>query len=340
MFTTCSHCQTRFRLTADQLLAAQGQVRCGQCHEVFDAYENLEGADVAPEMPAAEPAADEMAEAPEVSLSAGDDAAPELDTPIAADDEPITSAPALKATRRPRDELPIDDLFAELLDETEPTPDGPPPSSAAPTGVVETVEEMTAISAEAAPNSFAHVDPLHPPPAPKRRRPVLGFLSWVAIVLLTLLLVLQWVDMNKLDLAHNPVIGTSLQALYADLGRPIVEPVAVSEWQVGELNVTTDPDNAGALSITGTLSNGAGFSQPWPLLRVVLTDRFGEALRSRDFKPADYLPGASADGQLAAGLSARFRLDIVDPGADAVGFSLTPCQDAAAGRVCAQPEHD
>jgi hypothetical protein len=68
---------------------------------------------------------------------------------------------------------------------------------------------------------------------------------------------------------------------------------------------------------------------------VVLTDRFGAALRSRDFKPADYLgPGQSASVPVP-GLTARFRLDVVDPGADAVGFSLSPCLDLAQGRVCA-----
>jgi hypothetical protein len=111
----------------------------------------------------------------------------------------------------------------------------------------------------------------------------------------------------------------------------------VSDWGVDALNVTTDPDSAGALSITGSLTNGAGLVQPWPLLRVVLTDRFGEALRSRDFKPAEYLAPGQAGTALAPGLSARFRLDIADPGAEAVGFSLTPCLDASAGRVCAPP---
>ena len=62
---------------------------------------------------------------------------------------------------------------------------------------------------------------------------------------------------------------------------------------------------------------------------------FGAALRSRDFKPADYLAQGQAVTALAPGLTARFRLDIVDPGADAVGFSLSPCLDLAQGRVCA-----
>jgi hypothetical protein len=170
---------------------------------------------------------------------------------------------------------------------------------------------------------------------PPRRRPLVSAAWWLGVLILVLALGAQLVNMNRVALSQNPVIGSSLQALYAALGRPLSRSGSVSEWNVGALNVTTDPDSAGALSITGSLTNGAGLAQPWPLLRVVLTDRFGAALRSRDFKPAEYLSAGQPAAQQAPGLAARFRLDIVDPGADAVGFSLTPCLDVAAGRVCA-----
>src|SRR5437868_4695178 len=83
MFTVCTHCHTRFRLSAAALTAAQGQVRCGKCHEVFDAYENLEGADVAPQMPPPpaemEPMGDEAGSTADIALSVtGDAATPEL----------------------------------------------------------------------------------------------------------------------------------------------------------------------------------------------------------------------------------------------------------------------
>lgn len=39
--TRCPHCQTAFRVTADQLAAARGAVRCGSCLQVFNATEYL-----------------------------------------------------------------------------------------------------------------------------------------------------------------------------------------------------------------------------------------------------------------------------------------------------------
>ncbi|HEY0803081.1 MAG TPA: DUF3426 domain-containing protein [Steroidobacteraceae bacterium] len=41
MFTQCSQCETVFRLSAEVLRAAGGQVRCGKCGEVFNALAHL-----------------------------------------------------------------------------------------------------------------------------------------------------------------------------------------------------------------------------------------------------------------------------------------------------------
>ena len=38
MHTRCTHCATVFRVTLRQLQSSSGQVRCGVCHEAFDAF--------------------------------------------------------------------------------------------------------------------------------------------------------------------------------------------------------------------------------------------------------------------------------------------------------------
>jgi len=42
MYTHCPECNTYFRITAEQLRAAQGKVRCSNCDTVFNALETLE----------------------------------------------------------------------------------------------------------------------------------------------------------------------------------------------------------------------------------------------------------------------------------------------------------
>src|ERR1700685_673920 len=41
VYTQCSKCETVFKLSADVLRAAGGQVRCGRCGEVFNALARL-----------------------------------------------------------------------------------------------------------------------------------------------------------------------------------------------------------------------------------------------------------------------------------------------------------
>jgi predicted Zn finger-like uncharacterized protein len=41
LYTQCSKCETVFRLSAEVLRAAGGQVRCGRCGEVFNALARL-----------------------------------------------------------------------------------------------------------------------------------------------------------------------------------------------------------------------------------------------------------------------------------------------------------
>jgi predicted Zn finger-like uncharacterized protein len=52
MYTRCPQCETVFRVTPQQLQASSGQVRCGKCQEVFDAFAALSA-----QLPAPEPRA-------------------------------------------------------------------------------------------------------------------------------------------------------------------------------------------------------------------------------------------------------------------------------------------
>src|SRR6185295_11883449 len=50
MYTRCPHCGTYFRVLREQLQASSGQVRCGRCQRVFDAFATLTS-----QLPAAPP---------------------------------------------------------------------------------------------------------------------------------------------------------------------------------------------------------------------------------------------------------------------------------------------
>jgi predicted Zn finger-like uncharacterized protein len=325
MFTVCTNCKTRFKVTTAQLKAAGGQVRCGKCDQVFDAYETMDAkAKTAKPRTAA-------GETPEVAIRVGSETTPDLNVKLAVEAGPPAETLDLQPDLLKPDVPPIQDLFAGIADEPHEKP-LPPPL---------TPDMHTLPKAKAAPEiSFVPVADLPAPPPPKPKRPAHTAAWWSGIALLALLLGVQLVHADREALGQNLVIGPSLKALYAAFGDPLPAAESVTDWDVSGVNVTTDPATPGALSITGTLTNQASYAQPWPFLRVVLTDRYGETLRARDFKPDEYLPGTQANVQLAGGLTSHFRLDIVDPGADAVGFTLTPCLDISAGRVCSVSERD
>ena len=357
MFTVCTNCKTKFRVSSAQLKAAQGQVRCGKCHEVFDAFWALDGE---PSVPGADVPAVEPPTTPNLdSVSVEPAPAPELDTIIRAEpalpesaterkaaapsispraDYPLADTPSLKAGPRKGTLPPIDDLFGDLGhvgDDVLPIK----AESAAPASEDHTTPEPQGTVEFAIPAAI-HAEDLPQAPTPRPARPARSALWWLGIAVMAVVLLLQLANANRAALAENPVLGPSLTALYSALGRPLPPPRSVGAWDVSGLNVTSDPQAPGVLSITGALQNQAGFAQPWPFLRVELTDRFGQTLRGRDFRPADYLAATQAALSLQAGQAARFRIDIADPGPDAVGFTIAPCLDLSGGRICSASEHD
>lgn len=117
--TTCPACGTTFRITAEQLLAHSGDVRCGRCAQVFNAHDTLTldyppAEDVvtpptaAPEYPTEIP--QEAMAVPEVAAGRDATPQPDVETPVEQASTPETPAdeavaPAeMDATPAPEDE--------------------------------------------------------------------------------------------------------------------------------------------------------------------------------------------------------------------------------------------
>ena len=81
MFTRCAHCEIIFQVTLAQLQLAGGQVRCGVCHQVFDAFATLSARD--PRLPALVPSEGgdgvDAVEAPAVDVHEGEASAQTAD---------------------------------------------------------------------------------------------------------------------------------------------------------------------------------------------------------------------------------------------------------------------
>lgn len=155
--------------------------------------------------------------------------------------------------------------------------------------------------------------------APHRDRRRLR-LELAAIAALTLLLALQLLLSQRAHLAADarwrPLLSALCGALRCTLP-PWREPDA---FRVLERDVRAHaPD---VLRVSARIRNDARWPQPWPLLRLTLSDADGRAVASRLFRPHEYLGGTPTQSQLGSGQSAALRMDIVEPGPQAVAFTF------------------
>jgi predicted Zn finger-like uncharacterized protein len=156
-------------------------------------------------------------------------------------------------------------------------------------------------------------------------RSVWRTLAWTTgSLLLALLLAGQLAHHYRHELLRDARLGPPLRAAYERLGivlPPTADLAALELRQWGD-----DAREAGRLVVHATLTNRAGFEQPYPVLRLQFEDRFGSLIATRDFEPADYLKDPALAGRLMTpGASSEAELVLVDPGAEAVGYRLDLC---------------
>jgi predicted Zn finger-like uncharacterized protein len=92
LYTRCPNCDTTFRVTTQQLQASGGQVRCGHCQKIFDAFATLTAQE--PRLASQEPAAS-AAQPPHLDQPAVEPGARPIfaEAPISQKDKPQLARP-------------------------------------------------------------------------------------------------------------------------------------------------------------------------------------------------------------------------------------------------------
>ncbi len=148
---------------------------------------------------------------------------------------------------------------------------------------------------------------------------------WIVavVVALAVLLILQLLlaDRARLsaDARWRPTLHALCAALFCELP-PWREPAAFTLLQ---RDVRQHPSIPGALRVSATFRNDARWSQPWPRLRLTLSDANGRPAGERDFRAEDYLGGPASQPELASGESATVAMDILEPAAQIVGYDFS-----------------
>jgi predicted Zn finger-like uncharacterized protein len=151
---------------------------------------------------------------------------------------------------------------------------------------------------------------------------------------LVVVLALQAAHHYRSDLAQSDALRGPLTSVYAALGMRLVPHWDVGAYEVHQLGAYAGTPAAGELTVRASVKNNAPRSQPLPLLRVTVQDRFGNRVAARDVPPAAYLMTGAAGGEaLAAGQRVDAQMAFVDPGQNAVGFEIDACLEQSPGQV-------
>ncbi|MEA3413041.1 MAG: DUF3426 domain-containing protein [Pseudomonadota bacterium] len=284
MYTQCPECHAVFVVTSEQLRAADGVVRCGQCENVFNGREYVtfrkSGADRAPgsgvresEAPTENPLVEEQTEL------AGGETIRDRGYPAAKEPSPgETTLPASAELALENGETPAMSTFAELF-----------------------VPEIE-----------------YPDDHGATR------LLWGAgSIGLVLLLATQVTWFHRDTLSTHPTTGAVIRSLCSHVDCALAVQADPDKIILESRNVYTHPDQPQALMISAVLRNDAAFAQPPPILKVSFSDLQGTVLAARVFHPDEYLAEAGIAGRLLApGESAPVRLELLDPGGPALNFEI------------------
>lgn len=155
---------------------------------------------------------------------------------------------------------------------------------------------------------------------PRRRTP--GW-HWLVILLLLVTLALQVVLADRARLAADATTRPAISALCAALR------CSVPAWHEPEAFMMTARDvrpltgQPGNLQVRASIRNDARWEQPWPALKLSLSDADGRVVGSRVFSAAQYLDDPTiAATPLLPGQSAQLAFIVNDPSPGTVAFSF------------------
>ena len=353
MFTVCPKCGLMLVVTAADLRAAQGHVRCGRCRSVFNALESLA------EPPAQDgTAADRSAAAAPSPNPEPEPAATEamLSEPagefewIEPEREPRwTPEPAVEASSQPpaaeaqappepqREEkgkggdaiLPVmQHEDAGLVLPTSQPPIAPPDELLTAEGPHDAATREPSLAEE-------------PPHEFQLETPQRHTGAWFAGALVLLLILAgQAVNHYRGVLATMPSVGSKLLAVYGALGIPVVPLWHGRAYQARQLGATVSGSDPHQITVRASVANDGPWPLPLPLLRVTLQDRYGRTIAARDVRPNDYLTrGSIGASMLASGERVDATVTFVNPGSQAVGFEIDACLREGSRVVCAHGAH-
>jgi predicted Zn finger-like uncharacterized protein len=302
MFTQCPKCALTLAVTAADLRVAQGYVRCGRCANVFNALHGL--SDERKESATAFEFDPHTAKIEEVFVA-----------PPISDSDPTGTFETIVMEGGQLENDTDRELTAELDSLAEKIA---AKNRAAAQRLDTQVAQEQSLAATTVPESNG--------PPPHRPRAKFDWAWYAGSFFLVLWLAVQVMHYFREDLALHPQLNPALTKIYSTLGINLRPDWDLTAYEIKQLGAFSDVHANNRLIVRASIKNNAIHSQPLPILRVAVQDRFGNPVAQRDVIPALYLPQAQrAPAPLGQGERVDVEMRFVDPGKDAVGFEIDAC---------------
>jgi predicted Zn finger-like uncharacterized protein len=173
---------------------------------------------------------------------------------------------------------------------------------------------------------------------PEFARETRGRRTWVRILLVMVaiaVLAITWAHAQHGKLLRHPTGAAVLGPVYELLGMDVAPDWNPADYRAVQWEAVATADQPGTLTVAVDFLNAANYAQPYPIIRIVLEDRFGRRVGTHDVAPAQYLQDHSPASRLPAGRRARTTVSVPDPGARADGFRVDFCLELRTrGLVC------
>ena len=296
MYTRCPHCDAVFQVTTSELTAFDGNVRCGECGQIFNGLDNLSV--LPPEGAQASARHDHSARGE--SGAHAPEAEPVPPEPVTRDE----AAGGGEVADAPDTAAQVDDPAQESATDAEPE-----------------TERQTAQPAASVPLVIR--DEVATAPAGDGRKHVARILSLGLFSLVLIgLLVGQVIYHERARLVAYPELAPTIYWMCDRLGCTLPPRRDPAAFQISSRNIYSHPNAAGALMVQATLTNRADFAQPHPLVELSFRDLQGELLAVRRFAPEEYLQRGPTGASVPPGEPLHLLLEIEDPGPRAVAYEF------------------
>ncbi len=283
MHTQCPNCHAVFRISAPQLEQADGWVRCGQCHTLFNGKEYLNF----------------LSTNKIISASAGSsrsDSDPDKDI----------SKQLTKLVKKRLEQKHDEDVV-------DPTQESPPIKQRVTTDeFVESKEIPSLLQQDLDINTHSR---------PHNRSMSVTFA--VGITVSMLLLIFQHIYFNRDEFSKNPTLNELVANLCKIVGCEVTPYRDVSQIDIVNRNIFTHPNVSNALLVTATVANSAPLPQVYPGMEVKLTNLQGKIIATRRFRPEEYLgQHHNTEKLMQPGQSENIKLEVTDPGGETLAFEF------------------